>query len=164
MRDIGSYLSMVNALNAQVVTGTTATDNTEINGFAVDRELVQAGRPVMLSAKLGVQYDYAFPATATLTLTGHVQHSSVSTAGWADLAFKNGSTSVAVTVGSTASTATQTGTGVLTGNVDLSGAKRYIRMQITPNWSTLTTLTEDVDLGAMFVLGGYDTLPASTAS
>ena len=162
--DIGSWLTAVNAFNPRVVTGTTATDNVEINGNAVDRELVQPGYSLQHSAKLCIPYNYAFPAAATLVLTAHVQHSSVSTAGWADTADKSGSTAISVTVGSTGSTAAQTGTGVLSGNYDLSGLKRYIRMQVTPNWSALTTATEDVDLAGVFVMAGYDAVPASTSA
>ena len=164
-RDIGAYIQIINAFNPRTVTNTTAGDNVELTSTdLVDREIVSPGKSLQLSGKVGIPYNYNLAAANTLTITANVQHSSGTTTTFTDFADKDSSTSFSVTVGTTTSTAAQTGSGVLKTDLDLGGAKRYLRLQITPNFAAQSTAgTSDVDLGGVVVLGGYDNNPASTS-
>ena len=167
-KDAGAYVELVNGLNTQTKANTTAVDNVAITGKTVDRKVGAASSAANSlwqgSGKVGVQYDYSLASTVTLTLTGVLQHTSNSTGTWATLTDKDGSSNFSVTVGTTGSTATQTGGSVLHTDLDLAKAKRYVRVKITPNWSATSTAGgSDVDLGAQWALAGYNVLPGSTS-
>lgn len=164
MRDIGAHLATVAAYNPIVLNaGTTAEDNAEINGFSVDRELVNPSKSLQLSCQSVVQYSYSLAAAATIALKFNLQDSASSGGTYADYDDIKGSTVQSKTVGSTGSTASQSGNGVLRGNFDLSGAKRFVRMQVTATFTGTSTGSDDLDVGGVMVLGGYDTVPASTS-
>lgn len=160
-KDIGSRILTVGCLNPIVLNSSVGSeDNTEQNGFTVDRELLNPGQPLALSGQAALIYSYALATAKTCAVTMNLQHSSAASS-WTDFNDINGSTGQSRTLGTTASTAAQTGNGTLRANFDFSGAKRYLRMQYKFNFSA--TATDDADVGGVIVLGGYDTVPASTA-
>lgn len=158
--DIGARLKGFNALNAVVVTAGTTADGNQYDGAAYDR-LSPGGtdNDLFLSAKAIVQYDAAgVGSTDTVTIAMQWQHSSLSSAGWADITDNLHDESTAVSVTLTGTTAVSTFTGVLEADLDLSLAKRYVRIQVTPTLSA--TATDTVDIGGVLVLGGGDQDPA----
>ena len=159
-KDVGAFLKVLNAVNpAEVTAASTAEDNVEVNGVTVDRISDIAG--TYLSAKVAIPYSYALSATETGTIKVTLQHSSLSSAGWADFNDKDGSTANTATFGTTGSTAAQTGNGQLAIDVDLNSKKRYVRIQVLPNLSETGTGADDtVDYGGVWVFAGADTLPA----
>jgi hypothetical protein len=160
-KDIGSRILTVGCINPIVLNSSVGSeDNTEQNGFAVDRELLNPGQPLALSGQAALVYSYSLAAAKTVALTWNLQHSSAASV-WADFNDINGSTGQSKTIGTTSSTASQTGNGTSRANFDFSGAKRYLRMQYKMNFSA--TATDDADVGGVIVFGGYDTVPASTA-
>jgi hypothetical protein len=153
-RDVGAYLKASNALNP--ATFTTTNDDAEQTGTNIDREAF-SNHPA-LSCKVIIPYNASLAATETLTVVSNFQHSSASSAGWADFDDKDGSTqnSVVTTTGTTAAT---TPAAVLTYDVDLSSAKRWVRIQITP---TLSAASADTcGIAGTIVFGGENTLPAA---
>ena len=159
-RDVGAYILAVGASNPIVLNSSVGGDEAEINGFSIDRELVTPGQSLQLSCQAAVQYSYSLAAAKVVVLHYNMQHSSAASS-WLDYADKDGSTRTERTVGTTASTGAQTGNGTLRSNFDLSGAKRYVRLQIEADFTGAAT--DDMDIGSMIVFGGYDTTPASTA-
>src|SRR3990167_932521 len=159
-RDIDSHLTAVGAYNPIVLNSSVGGDEAEINGFAIDRNTIRSsGYPLQDALQAAVQYSYSLAAAKTCTLGFNLQHSTASSAGWADYDDKAGSTRQSVVIGTTASTGAQTGNGTLRGNFDLTAAERYVRMQIEADFTAAAT--DDLDVGAMLV---FDGLAASTAS
>lgn len=155
--DIGSQITVKRAAaNTSVTAGSSTTDNVEVNGVYIDR----LSNEVFLSGKVAISVSSSLGAGNTISVTSNVQHSSVSSSGWADYAYaQQGSTTVAYseTFGSTSSTAGQSISDVAEYDVDLGAAKRYIRVQFTPNMSASSA--ETATLAAMMVLGGGDFRP-----
>lgn len=142
---------------------TAAEDNVEQNGLTVDRELVRPGYPLQQSCQVAINYGYSLAAAETCVLTWNLQHSSAASS-WTDFDDEDGTTGQTKTIGSTSSTAAQTGNGTARANFNLSGAKRYVRSQYKANFLDGTTAAQDdLDVSSMIVFGGYDTVPASTA-
>lgn len=160
-KDIGSFIRTVGCLNPIVLNSSVGSeDNTEQNGLSIDRELVLPGQPLQLSAQAALFYSYSLTTAKTAAITWNLQHSSAASS-WTDFNDIEGTTGQSATIGSTGSTATQTGNGTLRANFSLGAAKRYVRMQYKFNFSA--TATDDADVGGVLVFGGYDTTPASTA-
>ena len=156
-RDVGAFIVGKNALNPQTIT--TTGDGSEKTGYSIDRN--DDTSDPFLSAKVIIPYSASLAAGNTLTLKSNAQDSSSTASGWADYDDKDGSTANTATIGSTGSTAAQTLSGVLEYDLDLSSAKRYLRVQVTPTLSGSSTESDDVDLGGVMVLGGANVLPAS---
>ncbi|KKN90101.1 hypothetical protein LCGC14_0232140 [marine sediment metagenome] len=155
-QDVGAYLHGVNALNPAVVTATTVAAGTELDGVDINR----LSDPVNLtvSAKVIIPYSYSLAAAETATLKSNAQDGASTTA-YTDYDDKDGSTANSVTVGSTATTAAQTGNGVLEYDLDLAAARQYVRIQLTPTFSATSADTNDV--GGVMVFGGGTVLPAA---
>lgn len=158
MRDLGAQLSVKMVLTPRVIDGgTTTEDGVEVSSTAIDR-LADTQHPYQ-SMVVAVPYSFTAIATNTGSITSNVQHSDNSSAGWEDFDDKDGSTANSVTLGSTASTAAQTTDSVLKYDVDLSSAKRYVRVQVTPSLSGTSTETDDLDIAGVVVLGGGNVMP-----
>ena len=163
-KDIGAYILTLGAVNPIVLNvNSTTEDNVEQNGFAVDRELIAPGKPLQLSAQAALFCSYALAAAKTVAVTWNLQDAVSSTGPWTDFDDSDGTTGQAVTYGTTSSTAAQTGNRTSRAKFNLSGAKRYLRMQYKLNFSATSTGTDDADVGGVLVFGGYDTVPSSTA-
>ena len=162
MRDVGAKLKGFNAVNAATVTAGTGADGTEVNGFIYDR-LTPGGtnKSLYQSAKVIIQYDGNLGADGnSLTIASNLQHSdSTASTSFADFADIDGSTGVSVTQTRATGGGNSTPSGVLEYDVDLSQAKRYVRVQLTPTLSA--SATDTVDYGCVMVLGGADVDPAA---
>lgn len=156
-RDIGAYLKHENALNPVTVTAGTTADGQERNGHIIDR---RAFADILLSAKVGILYDGAIATTAkTIIVASNLQHSlTTESTAFADYVDKTGTTGFTVT-----ETRTTAGNGapsdVLEYDVDLSSARRFLRIQVTPTLSS--SVTDTVDLAAVITFGGADQNPAN---
>ncbi len=154
-RDIGAYLVVKEAVNPQVVTAGGGADGVEINGTAIDRLAI---RYPTLSCKVAIPYYVAgVGSTDTVTVVSNLQHSSLSTAGWADLPNRDGTTISSVVFSGT--TAASTGTGTLAYDLEIGGAKRYVRVNVTATLSAAGVDTADI--AGIVAFGGQDTLPAA---
>lgn len=119
-------------------------DNTAVTGATIDRQGFGSGKAV-------VSWRTSLTAAKTLSLAVAYQDSADGST-W--------NTAVALQ----ASTVVKTGAATnsvdeVEFNIDFSGLQRYIRINFTPDLSH--TSTDTVDIGAVLILGGADTLPAA---
>lgn len=146
-RDIGSYLSSVNALIANTVTAGTGADGAEQNGL-------WNSHIGFLSGKLVIAYSATLAQAETLTIAANLQDATaLAGTGAADYG-----DAFAAAVVATGDTGGSTENGTVELNVDLSSARGYVRAQVTPTLSAVGTDT--VDLAAILVLGGAAEYPA----
>lgn len=160
-KNIGALIdSKFSHLADEITAGATA-DNDEVTGAAVDRLLAVGGKGLAMSCKLVIPWSAILTSTKTLSLAANLQHSSTSTGTYADLTDRNGDdVAFASEVVATGTTDTSAFNGVRELSVDLSGAKRYIRAQITPDISTATTDTAFI--ASTIILGGATENPVDT--
>ncbi len=159
--DTGALFKGFNMFNPAVVT--TTNDATAQNGYVVDRQFQNATGDLgdlYQSAKIVVPASYSLAAAETVTIRLEVQHSDTTgSTTFATYANKDGSTAVTDVFGDTASTAAQTGNVVTESDIDLRGAKRYLRISITPTLSAASADT--VDIAGVAVFGGGNYNPAA---
>jgi len=145
---------------ATVFTQTSTAAPTAVDGLTVDRNLSPLRRYYSCKVVIGGQFLYAASSAHTVSIAGFtVQHSSDGTS-W-DSYTTNAST---VTWGTTAAAASLTTAGTeadeLEHNVNLNGARRYIRVQLpAPTFSDCSSGAV-LTVGGAFVFGGADELPA----
>lgn len=138
-------LARVSGNNTALAAGTG--DNTEVNGAWIDR---LSAKGMAMSAKLGINYTASLAATETLTFALNFQD-AVDAAGTGAADYPVGEV-VAATVAATGDSGSATQTGVVEQDVDLGGARRFIRAQITPNLSR--GATDTAAWSSMMVLFG----------
>lgn len=158
-KNIGAYLKHQVALTPNTVGANSTGAGTEQTGLTIDREALTS-HPYA-SAKVGILCTASLGAGETLTIAANAQDSTGSTAGWADLADIDGSTGISQVLGSTGSTAAQTVTEVVELELDLSKAKQFVRVQVTPTFTSSSTTADDVDLAGVATMGGPNILPAA---
>jgi hypothetical protein len=128
----GAYARTARGSGNNAVTAGGAGDATEVNG-AYQSRLSDNG--IALSAKLLVSFTATLAAGATLTFAANFQDAlSAAGAGVAD--YGDAVTATVVATGGAGGT-TETGTFEI--DVDLSGAREFIRAQVTPNLSAGAT-------------------------
>lgn len=145
LRDIGSLIRVDRAAANTAVTAGGAGDNTLVTGVIIDRAAI--GWPE--SAVVAIPFTTTLAAAQTLSVSGVVQEGDAS------------NLSDAVTHQTIASQVLATGAGTVTGTMEVSvplrGAKRYIRVNFTPDLSAANTDT--AALSAVIVTGGANRLP-----
>jgi hypothetical protein len=116
-----------------------------------------------LSGVLAVNLNATAKAHGTAKVVVKVQHSSISTGTFTDFAFDDKTTSATVKVGTTASTATQTGVNAIGSYpLTLTGAKKYVRVSLTPTVTVgSSTVTAVAQTSAVFVFGGANVYPVT---
>ncbi len=130
-------------------------DNTEVDGAWVDREL--SGKGVALSAKLVIAFTAALGQDETLKFALNFQDATaLAGTGVADFA-----AAVASTTAATGDSGGSTETGTFEVDIDLSGARQFIRTQITPNLSAGGTDT--VEWSSILVFYGDHRQPSTQA-
>ena len=134
-RNSGAYVEPVYAA--------AASGSTSYNGVAIDRNALGS---LYLSAKVAVPYEASLGAGATDTFTIAVQDGASSTA------FDDYAEAQSVVIGDASSTGAQTLTGAASVDVDLSGARQYVRVVIG-GASGSTSVTAGA---AVMVMGGGD--------
>lgn len=153
--DMGSQIKSFNALNPVTITAGTTADGNEYDGNIYDRRVPGGtNSDLYLSAKVVVNYTTTIASTAgTLIILANAQHSSsTASTAFSDLNDADGSTGQS-------KTQTDDGNGVLEFDLDLAGAKRYVRIQVDPTLSA--TATDTAGVSGIMVLGGGDQPPAS---
>lgn len=155
MHDGGAYCrSVFSAINKTATAG-GGGDATEVDCAWVDRELEGAGRA--LSAKLVIAYTAALGQDETLKFALNFQDAtSIAGAGSADFA-----AAVSETTAATGDSAGSTETGTFEVDIDLSGARQFIRPQITPNLSR--GATDTVEWSAIIMFFGDHRQPSTQA-
>jgi hypothetical protein len=130
----GAFSRSARGSGNNAVTAGGAGDATEVNG-AWQSRMSEGG--VALSAKLIVSFTATLTASQTLSFGGNFQDAlDASGVGAADFGG-----AVAATVVATGAAGGSTETGTFEIDVDLSGAREFIRSQMTPNLSAGATDT-----------------------
>ena len=131
------------ALANTALTAGGSGDNTKVTGASIDVTGFD-------SAKLSVGYSATLSASQTLSLAIEMQESADGS-NW----------DTAVVLQTLAVVATATGTGTATINVPISTAKKYVRVNVTPDLSNANTDTATIN--GQLVLANYSgTLPIAT--
>lgn len=143
------------AINKDVTAG-GAGDATEVDGAWIDRSLADVG--MALSAKLVITFTATLETGETLTFAGNFQDAT-SSAGAGSADFSDAFAAVTVATGDSGGS-TETGTYEV--DVDLAGAKQFVRAQITPNLSR--GATDTANWTATLVLFGDHRQPSSQAT
>ena len=141
--NFGAYC-IVRACGSTNAVAAGTGDATAVTGATIDRLGYGSGKAV-------VSWRTTLAATKTLSLAVEYQDSADGTT-W--------NTAVALQ----ASTVMKTGAATdsvdeVEFSIDFAGLQRYIRINFTPDLSN--TATDTVDIGAVLVLGGAETLPAA---
>lgn len=145
INNIGERISVRRAgANAAATAGGTG-DNTAVTGVIIDR--MALGNPMSVVA--AILYTTTLGSVETFSLAWTLQHGDDS--GLSD----------AATFASAGSAVVATGAGTLTGQLEasvaLKGAKRYLRLNYTPNLSA--SGTDTAACAPVLVFGGADRLP-----
>lgn len=147
--NIGSAVSVVRASARATATAAGTGDNTAVAGVIIDRAAL--GWPK--SAVFAVPFTTTLAAAATLSLAMTVQDGDAS-----NLADAATYASRANAVVATGPGGGGTVTGTVEFDVNLQGAKRYVRLNFTPDLSAGGTDTADLG-SAVAVFGGANRLP-----
>ena len=130
----GAYARSARGSGNNTATAGGTGDNTEVNGAYQSR---MSDKGIALSAKLVISYTATLAAGATLTFAANFQDAlaaaGTGVADYGDL--------VPATVVATGDSGGSTETGTFEIDVDLSGAREFIRAQVTPNLSASGTDT-----------------------
>lgn len=143
LKNVGQLVTPKLAAFSILTAGGTG-DNTLVKGTTLDR----AALGLALSCVVQVASRAVLAASATLAVTAKLQHSATTTDGdFTDFA--------TVTVaGLTGGAGGTTETGLSLGEIDLTMAKRYVRVTYTPDLSAASTDTAQV--AALVVFAGQD--------
>ena len=152
-KNVGSLLIAAFVADPAIVTAGGAGDGSAVTGPVIDR--FGLGEPLSCSVLYGI--DATLANTHTLSLAYKIQTGSL--ANGSDMADYAAVASVVVVTGNAGGTAQQT---VVKQDVDLGGAKEYIRVVYTPQASATSVDTYKVAPG--IVLGGMAELPQPVAS
>ena len=151
MRNIGAYLHAVAALASNSVLAGGGADGVAQNGLTIDRE---ARDSLSLSALAVVHGFAALSATKTATISIAMQDSADGST-WATYD-PDPSGSYVATVQDAS------GHFVATRELNLAGARRYVRLVVTPTLSATGTDTCVID--GTVIIGGSDELPNPVAT
>ncbi len=158
LTDIGVMVAGKVALDPYTSTAGGSGDASAANGLAIDR-LAMAS--IARSCKIQLIAVATLAATKLATIVFKLQQSDDGSTGWTDYTYDPGGATVgAVTVVLTGGSGGTTERKVLEANYDLSGAKRWIRLTVTPD---LNAATVDTLLLAGLINFGGDVMPASVA-
>jgi len=145
-RDIHSEITVRRAAANTAVTAGGAGDNTAVTGVIIDRAAIGWAESVVIA----ILFTTTLASAQTLSVNWTLQHGEDS--GLSD----------AATLATSGATVVATGAGTVAGQVEagvsLRGARRYVRLNFTPDLSAGSTDT--AALSAALVFGGANRLPA----
>lgn len=142
-KDLKAETVAVHALALTPATAGGAGDATEVDGVSLDTSAAAYKRPN--SALFIVDAKATLAATKTLTITANLQDSANGSS-WADIT----DPAVILTLTGAGGGSTETGVGVL--GFDLSRARKYVRIQATPDLSA--TGTDTASIMGVAIFGG----------
>uniref|UniRef100_A4WTD3 Uncharacterized protein n=1 Tax=Cereibacter sphaeroides (strain ATCC 17025 / ATH 2.4.3) TaxID=349102 RepID=A4WTD3_CERS5 len=147
-RSIGDKIAVRRALANTAATAGGTGDATAVTGVIIDRAAL--GWPK--SAVLAIPFAATLAAGKTLSLAYTLQHGN--DGGLSDAATLKSADAAVVATGPSGGGAVA---GTFEVNVLLEGAKRYIRLNVTPDLSA--TGTDAAEISGVIVFGGADRLP-----
>lgn len=153
--DIGAYITSRAGLAPVTINSDSTGAGDNQDGLVIDR-LNDLGQ-LCLSAKAVVHGHRTGSTGKQSTLTLSVLHSDTSGSGFT--AFSTDTNPADVTVGTT-STGTPSADEVIEQDVDLAGAKQFIKLRATADF-TATSSGESVALDGVVIFGGAGEVPVS---
>lgn len=145
IRSIGDEISVRRATANAAATAGGAGDNTLVTGVIIDRAAL--GWPE--SCVVAIPFTATLAAAATLTVGGVLQHG--------DAANMSDASAFSTITPAVVATGAGTVTGQVEVNLRLTGAKRYVRLNFTPDLSAASVDT--AALSGIIVFGGAGRLP-----
>lgn len=159
-RDIGAYIVAKNAFNPNTLNcNSTAENNVWQNGVSINRALTTPDTTVYLSGKICIPLSYSIAAARSALAKVQLQDSAAGST-WAVVTDKDGSTAASLTLGSSSSTAAQTGNVILTTDVNLAKCRQYVRVRVKVDFMG-TTNSDDADTAGVLIMGGPTRTPAA---
>lgn len=146
--NIGDEISVRNAAGPNNIVAAGAGDNAAVTGIIIDRAALGWPRSVVVA----FPFNATLAAAATLSLAATVQHGDA-----ANLSDAATFGSLAGGVIATGGDGGSTEAGQVELPLDLAGAKRYVRVNYTPDLSAGSTDT--ARLAAVAAFGGANRLP-----
>ena len=150
LKNAGALCRVENAGDMVAAVAAAGTDNVKVTSVAIDRVDPTTGG-MANSAVLAFHYTPGLSAGETLSLTVSVLHDDASGGSYAS--------SVAVLPKAIIKTGASTAADVYTINLDLSGYKRYLKIETTPDLGA--SGTDTVRGGTTLTLMGFDVQPAT---
>lgn len=147
-RDIHSEITIRRAAANTAVTAGGGGDNTAVTGVIIDRAALGWAESVVIA----IPYTTTLAQAATLSLAYTLQHGEASNL--SDAATLASATTAVIATGGTGGS---TETGVFEVGVSLRGARRYVRLNFTPDLSAGSTDT--AALSAVLAFAGANRLP-----
>ncbi len=161
-RDIGAYVSNRIALGPITVVTDDANDGTEIDGLNFDRQSFTNESEPPLSAVLVLPWALLGATTLADSWDIDVQlQSGATTTAFADVAFKDGSTVSNNTIIYDSDDAAFALEGQISVKVNLGPLGRFVRCQVTSSFTGTTATTKSLAVGAIWVTGGSNIIPAA---
>jgi hypothetical protein len=148
VRDLHAVASVRRAAANTAVTAGGAGDATAVTGVIIDRAAL--GWPKSIVA--AIPYTATLAQAATLSLAYTFQHGDASNL--SDAATYASATTAVVATGGTGGS---TETGTFEVGINIEGAKRYVRLNFTPDLSA--SGTDTAALSAVIAFAGADRLP-----
>jgi len=148
IRSIGDLIAVRNAAGPAAATAGGTGDATAVTGVIIDRAAL--GWPQ--SCVVALPFTATLAQAATLTLASVIQDGAES-----DLSDAATFATVASGVQATGDTGGSTEIGQVEVNVSLAAAKRYVRVNFTPDLSAANT--DVARAGAVIAFGGSNRLP-----
>lgn len=148
MKNAGALCRVENAGDIVAATAGAGTDNVKVTSVAIDRMVSGA---MANSAVYAFHYTPNLAAAETLSLTVSILHDDASGGSY--------SNSVAVLAKTAIKTGASTAADVYQINLDLSGYKRFLKIETTPDLGA--SGTDTVRGGATLTLMGFDVQPVA---
>lgn len=156
MFDVGRKLKAEAAMHPQTMDSSSTEDGVAVNGLAIDRLALDRR---FYSAKAVVTGRATMSTTKTATVALAVLHGDSS--GTATTAYST-ETNASRTLGSTGATGAQAVDYTVEQSVNLRGAKRWIRIEVTPTLAA-TSSGETLSYAGTLVFGGADEDPTTSS-
>lgn len=145
MRDVHSEITVRRAAANTAATAGGAGDNTAVTGVIIDRAALGWAESVVVA----IPFTTTLASAQTLSVNWTLQHGEDSGLSDAATLATSGAAVVATGAGTVA--------GVVEAGVSLRGARRYVRLNFTPDLSAANTDT--AALSAVLVFAGANRLP-----
>lgn len=145
MRDIHSEITVRRATANAAATAGGGGDNTAVTGVIIDRAALGWAESVVVA----IPFTTTLASTQTLSVNWTLQHGEDAGLSDAGTLATSGMAVVATGAG--------TVTGVVEAGVSLRGARRYVRLNFTPDLSA--SGTDTAALSAVLVFAGANRLP-----
>lgn len=145
VRDVNSEITVRRAAANTAATAGGAGDNTAVTGVIIDRAALGWAESVVVA----IPFTTTLASAQTLSVNWTLQHGEDSGLSDAATLATSGAAVVATGAGTVA--------GVVEAGVSLRGARRYVRLNFTPDLSAANTDT--AALSAVLVFAGANRLP-----